>query len=52
MSYSTVTDVVCVYQNILEQTFSRERGGIVVEFWTQNREVLGLIPTKVIVLCP
>ena len=30
----------------------RERGGVVVEGQTPNREVLGLIPTSVTVLCP
>ena len=29
----------------------QERGGM-VEHWTPNREVLGLIPKRVTVLCP
>ena len=31
---------------------SRERGGVMVECWTLNKEVLGLIPTGLTVLCP
>ena len=31
---------------------SRERGGVMVESWTLNKEVLGSIPTGLIVLCP
>ena len=30
----------------------RERGGVVVERRTPNREILGSIPTSVTVLCP
>ena len=33
-------------------TSHKERGGIVVERWTPNREVLGSIPTGIIELCP
>ena len=31
---------------------TRERGGVVVERQTPNREVLGSIPTGVTMLCP
>ena len=31
---------------------SRERGGVMVECWTLNKEVLGSIPTGFTVLCP
>ena len=30
----------------------RERGGVVVERWTPNREVMGSIPNGAAVLCP
>ena len=32
--------------------FFRERGGVVVEHWTPNREVLGSNPKGVTALCP
>ena len=31
---------------------SREQGGVMVECWTLNKEVLGSIPTGLTVLCP
>ena len=37
---------------MLKETSLRERDGVVVELRTLNQEVLGSIPTGVIVLCP
>ena len=37
---------------LLSHMSRRECGGVVVEPWIPNREVMGLIPTGVIVLCP
>ena len=39
----------CPFQNVLLVNNHRERGGVVVESRTLNREVLGSIPTSVTV---
>ena len=49
--------IMCILEHPFNQSLIlchtlRERGGIVVECRTLNREVLGSIPTGVTVLCP
>ena len=53
MSTKTYSYTCCqVVLAAADTTSLRERGGVVVERRTPNREVLGSIPTGVIVLCP
>ena len=47
LMFYALSHFMCILNKIIW-----EHGGVVVECRTQNREVLGLIPTGVTVLCP
>ena len=50
---STISvDFIEIFLNLLQLFYLWERGGLVVERRTPNREVLGSIPTRLTVLCP